>query len=69
MTLLVSSLSALAASWSHLTDVNPVALTADEKLGFCIHDYILRFFKWIYLAAERWRLKTANDESLILAVY
>ena len=53
MTLLVSILSALAASWSHLTDVNP-ALTADGKPGFCIHDYILRCFNWIYLAAEIW---------------
>ncbi|NQE37869.1 hypothetical protein [Microcoleus asticus] len=54
MTLLVSILSALAASLSHLTGVNPVALTADGKPGFCIHDYILRCFNWIYLAAERW---------------
>ncbi|MGB7891379.1 MAG: hypothetical protein WCF82_05570 [Microcoleus sp.] len=38
----------------HLTDVNPAALTADGKPGFCIHDYILRCFNWIYLAAERW---------------
>ena len=54
MTLLFSSLPTLAASRSHLTDVNPAAPTADEKPGFCVHDYIVPSCKWIYLAAERW---------------
>ncbi|MFS8119986.1 MAG: hypothetical protein ACMG55_16080 [Microcoleus sp.] len=44
MTLLVSSLSALAASLSHLIDVNPVALTADEKTRFLRPGLYFTFF-------------------------
>jgi hypothetical protein len=61
VTLLVTSLAGLAAirseavrKPSHLTDVNPAALTAGEKPGFSVHEYILHCCKSIYLAAERW---------------
>jgi hypothetical protein len=49
----VTILAGLAASRSHLTDVNPAALSAGKKPGFSVPEYILHGCKWIYLATER----------------
>ena len=54
MTLLFSSLPTLAASLSHLTDVNFAAPTADENPVYVSMSIFYIVVRGIYLAAERW---------------